>query len=183
MANGTRVAFTYLFESALRAPNEVSEANIRRQLSPPWCRMNIRPFVVSLECRPSTSAFAYSALGGPIITHRVYPGSPSPVSYNITDMLYRRHPGEQFGPPLSWGWDARVKHSLMQPEERLQHEYVVDFKPDMTHTECDEGSESQHQYKLLFGKLVADYLRELSSMAKATLKTRYGACNSVRKIG
>lgn len=133
--------------------------------------MATRTFHVSIDFGTCSSGFAYAAQHGEVITHQDY--LKAPFLKNLTSLLYERKPGGSFGAPKAWGWDARIQYMGMSPEARTRHAYEENFKLSMAPSNLVNMNQYQPNPDLPGDKLVADYLKELSHMAKKVLKKRW----------
>lgn len=135
-------------------------------------QMAARSYFISLDFGTHASGFAFATLKGDPVTYWDWKSAPIPYPKNITTLLYECTPGKGFGKPKAWGWEARTQYMKMKPEEKSQHVYEENFKLSLASSTAEYSNVWQPNEDLPGSKLIADYLRELSTMAKEVVKQK-----------
>lgn len=134
--------------------------------------MPLRTFFISLDFGTYASGFAYAALTGKVDLNWEYPEAPSPYPKTITSLLYQKPTRGDFGRPIAWGWDARIKFMDMTAVERDFHVYVVNFKLALAPPNHEYMGAYKEHPGLSGNKLIADYIKELAKMATEKLSDK-----------
>lgn len=134
--------------------------------------MPLRTYFVSLDFGTYASGFAFAALTGDVVLTWDYPEAPKSYPKAITVLLYEKLARGIFGKPIAWGWEARDQFMDMTDAEREQHVYVENFKLALAPANHEYVGAYKEQKGLSGDKLIADFVTELTGMARSKLTDR-----------